>query len=290
MRSLLLFLTVLLFRTSFAQLGFLQGTWQGIITEYNQPLKKGKAVWMEFKIDDATGKMTGVSRIESPFTEYFAQKTMIGEVSSRNELKFQETFIGNQKNTGANVWCLNDGELAYNDSTGYLTGTWTSSDCNRKAGNLLLYRSKYTMSKTDTLTLYHSWFNNLAADIDRGWKAYYVRESEMRNFDFVPVYFDHDKDELKVEFEDYLSQMARIINSHSDLRVKIIGHTDSNGTDAYNVDLSERRAERIKMFLKNIGVSADKIVIEFRGERDPATSNGTSEGKRLNRRVDFEFI
>jgi len=54
--------------------------------------------------------------------------------------------------------------------------------------------------------------------------------------------------------------------------------------------LSERRAEQVKKFLIQADVPADKVVIEYRGELDPATTNATSEGKRLNRRVDFEFI
>ena len=88
-----------------------------------------------------------------------------------------------------------------------------------------------------------------------------------------------------------MQQMAKIVESHSDLRIKIIGHTDSNGTDEYNIDLSRRRAFRVRDFLvKQCGLREDRIVIEFRGERDPATSNATKLGKSLNRRVDFEFI
>lgn len=272
------------------QNSFLEGSWQGILTDFNQPYKKGKAIWFDFKIDPSSGSLTGSSRTETPFTEYFAYKTIRGDSKSKNVLEFEEFMIGKQKNTGANVWCMNEGKLSYNDSTGYLSGEWQSTDCNRKSGKIILYRSKYEMSHTDTLTMYHSWFNNMVNDLNRGWNAYYVRDEEMKNFEFVPVYFDHDKDVLKIEFEDYLNRMAKIINSHSDLRVKIIGHTDSNGTDEYNVDLSARRASRIEAFLKGVGVHPDKIVIEFRGERDPATSNKTADGKRLNRRVDFEFI
>lgn len=272
------------------QLNYLEGTWQGIITNYNQTHQKGKAIWFNFKVDPDTGKLKGESRVETPFTKYYAYKNLKGKVISKTELEFEDLFIGSQKNSGSEVWCLNKGTLSYNDSTGYLTGKWTSPDCRRLSGEIILYRSKYEMSRSDTLSLYHSWFNNMVNDLDRGWNAYYVRDAAMRNFEFVPVYFEHDKDDLKLEYEDYLKQMAQIVLSHSDLRIKIIGHTDSNGTNEYNVDLSERRAQRVKSFLKKVGVPGDKVVIEFRGETDPATSNATSEGKRLNRRVDFEFV
>ncbi len=272
------------------QLAFLEGTWQGVITDRNETVKEGTAIWFEFSIDPNSGEMKGESRLEMPFTQYYAYKNITGQAKSRNAIHFSDLLIGKQENSGQQIWCLNQGDLTYNDSTGYLSGRWTSTDCRTRSGEIVLYRSKYNLSKTDTLSLYHSWFNNLATDLKKGWKAYYVRDAEMRDFEFVPVYFDHDKAELKRTFNSYLNQMAQIVNSHSDLRIKIIGHTDSNGSDQYNVGLSERRAEKVRKFLMESGVPADKIVIEYRGEKDPATSNKTSEGKQLNRRVDFEFI
>ncbi|WP_051568273.1 OmpA family protein [Crocinitomix catalasitica] len=289
MRYLTLLL-LLISQSIFAQLAFLEGTWQGVLIEQNQSPKNGTAIWMEMKIDKDSGEMTGECRMETPFTNYYAYKSMFGKTTSRNDLTFQDVLIGSQKNVGANVWCLNKGELKYNDTTGYLEGTWSSTDCKRLSGQLILFRSRDNMSKTDTVSKYHSWFNNLVADLSRGWNAYYVRNAEMRSFEFVPVYFAHDKDELRTDFESYLKKMADIVNSHTDLRIKIIGHTDSNGPDKYNIDLSSRRAAVIRAFLEKSGVKPDKIIIEFRGENDPAKSNDTSVGKSFNRRVDFEFI
>ena len=290
MRNSISILFIFFCQFSLAQLNFLEGTWQGIITDVNQPYKSGTAIWFDFKIDKTTGVMSGDSRLETPFTKYFAYKVIKGKAESKNSISFEDVIIGLNENTSGKVWCTNKGSLNYSDSTGYLSGTWTSIDCKRASGKIILYRSKYKMSKGDTLSLYHSWFNNLASDLERGWNAYYVRDAEMKNFEFVPVYFDHDKDSLKTEFYPYLNNMSRIVMSHTDLRIKIIGHTDSNGTDEYNIDLSARRAEVIKQYLIAQGVRADRIVIEFRGEKDPATTNETSEGKSKNRRVDFEFI
>lgn len=289
MRSLL-FISLFFAHISFGQLNILEGTWQGIITNTNQQIKDGKAIWFDFKIDPSTGKITGESRIETPFTTYYAYKSIIGIATSANELSFEDKQIGSQRNATTSVWCRNLGTLVYNDSTGYLSGAWTSKDCNRQAGNIILFRSRYKMSRTDSLSLYHSWFNTLVSDLSRGWNAYYVRDAEMRDFEFVPVYFDHDKAELKPEYFGYLRKMADIVNSHTDLRIKIIGHTDSNGSDVYNVGLSERRAEQVQLFLVQAGVAADRVVIEYRGEKDPVKSNETPDGKRMNRRVDFEFI
>ena len=267
----------------------LEGVWQGLVTTYTQKNKQGNAIWFDFDIA-ADGTITGESRYEKPYTELFAYKRLKGQATSDSTLHFEEINIRKEKNSSHMVWCVNEGDLTYNSETGYLEGSWKSTNCNGRGGKMILFRSKYEMSRSDTNTLYHSWFDNFVGDLSRGWKAYYVRDAEMRNFEMKPVLFDHDKDSLKPEFEPFLQQMAKIVNSHSDLRIKIIGHTDSNGTDEYNIDLSQRRAFRIRDFLIKQGVKPDRIVIEYRGERDPAATNETPEGKQLNRRVDFEFI
>ena len=290
MRTFLTFLLLSCLQFSgLAQLDFLNGTWQGICTTYNDSYEKGTACWFHFEIDKASGEMKGESRLETPFTDYFAYKNIKGKATDAFELEFEDVIIGLQENAPGKYWCMNAGKLKYDPSTGYLTGSWTSPDCNKLSGKFVMFRSKYIMSKADTTTLYHSWFNNMAFELKKGWKAYYVRDAEVRNFEMQPVYFDHDKDSLKVEFESYLKDMVRIVESHTDLRIKIIGHTDSNGTDEYNIKLSERRAQRIRDFLIKQGLKPDRIVIEYRGEKDPAFSNKSSEGKQLNRRVDFEF-
>ncbi|MEO9532877.1 MAG: OmpA family protein [Crocinitomicaceae bacterium] len=275
---------------SFTQEHSLDGVWQGIIYEDGQKVKEGKAFWMDFNIDNNSGEFTGENRAEQPYKEFFAYKRMKGNATSDSSLHFEDINIRQKKESSRLIWCLNEGDLVYNRETGYLEGSWKSSDCRRQQGKIIMFRSKYNLSTTDTNSLYHSWFDNFVGDLRRGWKAYYVRDAEMRNFEFVPVYFDHDMDQLKPEFNDYLNQMVKIVLSHSDLRIKIIGHTDSNGTDEYNVDLSARRAHRIKDYLIAQGLKADRVIIEYRGERDPATSNATKQGKSLNRRVDFEFI
>ncbi|MBD3636435.1 MAG: OmpA family protein [Crocinitomicaceae bacterium] len=281
----------LIFTSSvFCQRHSLQGVWQGISTTRTQKPEQGMALWMEFDINTKTGEFTGFARYEKPYEEFFAYKKMKGTVTSDSTLEFEEVSIRKKEESSFLIWCKNFGDLTYNSKTGYLEGSWRSSDCPRQMGKIILYRSRYEMSRTDTNSLYHSWVDNFAGDLKRGWPAYYVRDAEMRNFEMRPVLFDHDKDSLKPEFRPFLEQMAKIVESHSDLRIKIIGHTDSNGTDEYNIDLSRRRAYQVKNYLIKLGVREDRIVIEFRGERDPATSNATNEGKSLNRRVDFEFI
>lgn len=273
---------------SLAQTHFFDGAWQGIIIQQGKQTKQGKAIWFEF--NSINSQLKGESRVETPFTEFYALKTITGKIIDNKTITFEDVRFGNKKNSGRAYWCLINGELTYNDSTGYLSGNYSSSSCRGYNGKIILYRSKYKMSKTDSVSLYHSWLNTFINDLSRGWPAYYVRDEQMKNFEFHPVYFDHDKAILKQEYNTYLKDMVKIVNSHTDLRIKIIGHTNSIGSDAYNIALSERRANAVRNYLLSLGLRQDQVVIEYRGERDPAVSNATLEGKKLNRRVDFEFI
>ena len=80
------------------------------------------------------------------------------------------------------------------------------------------------------------------------------------------------------------------MNGHTDLRLKVVGHTDWDGSDSYNEKLSQQRAETIILYLEKNGLSRDRIEFEYQGEKKPIQSNETSEGKKRNRRVDFYFI
>ncbi len=290
MKKLLPYIFILNSLFVYAQINFLEGTWQGLIVKQGQPYKEANAIWFDLEINSETNELTGNSRIEIPFTDYYALKVLKGKVINKHTIEFEEVMFGNKKNSSRAYWCLIKGGLSYNDSTGYLEGHFSAPNCRNYTGKIITYRSKYKLSTTDTVSLYHSWVNNFVNDLNRGWPAYYIRDEQLRNFEFKPVIFDHDKAELKEEYKPYLNQMVDVINSHSDLRIKIIGHTNSIGSDAYNIELSERRANTVRNYLLSLGLKPDQVVIEYRGERNPAYSNQTPEGKRLNRRVDFEFI
>ena len=127
-------------------------------------------------------------------------------------------------------------------------------------------------------------------DYHNGLSAPMKRIEELKNFSFEPIYFDYDKFNIKEEYHSQLNEIKKIILSHSDLRILVIGHTDSDGSNAYNDVLSKKRAESIIKFFTTKGLRRDRIVIDFKGETDPVDSNATAEGKSKNRRVDFKFI
>jgi OOP family OmpA-OmpF porin len=104
------------------------------------------------------------------------------------------------------------------------------------------------------------------------------------------AFFDVDKAVLKPEgrakLDDLVSKMGGI-----NLEVIIaVGHTDSDGSDAYNQKLSVRRAEAVKTYLTSKGVEKNRVYTEGKGEKQPVADNKTKEGKAKNRRVEIEVV
>jgi len=102
------------------------------------------------------------------------------------------------------------------------------------------------------------------------------------------IYFDVNKDVVKPESYGTLKEIATILNEVPDVKVKIVGHTDSDGADAANLDLSKRRAASVKAELvKSFNVKGDRLVTDGLGESQPVAPNDTPANKALNRRVEF---
>jgi OOP family OmpA-OmpF porin len=102
------------------------------------------------------------------------------------------------------------------------------------------------------------------------------------------IYFDVNKDVVKPESYGTLKEIATILNEVPDVKVKIVGHTDSDGADAANLDLSKRRAASVRNELvKSFGVNGDRLVTDGMGESQPVAANDTPANKALNRRVEF---
>ena len=99
--------------------------------------------------------------------------------------------------------------------------------------------------------------------------------------------FDFDKSVLKPAGRAALNDLADKMTMIDLELIIATGHTDSIGTDKYNMALSLRRANAVKAYLISKGVDADKIKVEGRGESEPVATNKTREGRALNRRVEI---
>jgi outer membrane protein OmpA-like peptidoglycan-associated protein len=102
------------------------------------------------------------------------------------------------------------------------------------------------------------------------------------------ILFDFDKDTLKAESKPTLDEIAKLLTDKPDLSVKIVGHTDNQGSAEYNMDLSERRAANIAAALvRDYGIAAGRLATAGAGLTQPIASNDTEDGRAKNRRVEL---
>jgi outer membrane protein OmpA-like peptidoglycan-associated protein len=99
------------------------------------------------------------------------------------------------------------------------------------------------------------------------------------------ILFAFDSDALLPESTPVLTDMVSTLENHPELAIVIEGHTDSVGDDAYNLDLSERRAGSVVAYLVENGIDAGRLLAEGKGESEPMADNATPEGRQQNRRV-----
>ena len=101
------------------------------------------------------------------------------------------------------------------------------------------------------------------------------------------VLFDTGSATLKSGAREKLAKISGILLAHPGLNLQIEGHTDSVGSDEFNQQLSERRADSVRDFLAEQGVPASSITARGFGKTQPVASNDTAEGRQRNRRVEL---
>lgn len=101
------------------------------------------------------------------------------------------------------------------------------------------------------------------------------------------VLFDVDSASIDPQGRATLEQVAEVLAEYPKTAVVLQGHTDSTGSEAHNLDLSQRRAESVRSYLVGRGIDAVRITAVGHGESYPRADNGTPAGRSLNRRVDM---
>ena len=102
------------------------------------------------------------------------------------------------------------------------------------------------------------------------------------------ILFDVNSDRIKPESYGSLKEIAGVLTENAELRVQVVGHTDSDGDEAANLDLSKRRAASVRAALtKEFAIDAGRMDTDGKGESQPVDSNNTPAGKANNRRVEF---
>jgi outer membrane protein OmpA-like peptidoglycan-associated protein len=102
--------------------------------------------------------------------------------------------------------------------------------------------------------------------------------------------FDVDRADLQPSVRESLTGIAETLQDYPETIVRITGHADATGSDAYNLQLSERRAQAVAQFLGQQGVAAARLSAVGRGETVPIASNATPEDRARNRRVEIRLV
>ena len=105
----------------------------------------------------------------------------------------------------------------------------------------------------------------------------------------LTIHFDSDKSELTAEARQKLQNLSNNLSKHKIKEIRLKGHTDSIGSNGYNVALSQRRVQAVSRYLKAQGIKG-KMVTDWAGETEPVMDNGEESGRAENRRVDITAI
>jgi peptidoglycan-associated lipoprotein len=113
---------------------------------------------------------------------------------------------------------------------------------------------------------------------------------EIQAFDTESIYFDFDKSELKSAAQDILTKKATWLKDNPNSSIRIEGHCDERGTNEYNLTLGERRANAAKKFLRDLGISENRLTTRSYGEEKPAVYGSDESAWSKNRRDEFKLI
>ena len=133
-----------------------------------------------------------------------------------------------------------------------------------------------------------NYMDKQAAEIERdiaGAKVERVGEGIKITFS-SGILFDVDKADLKTQSQTELAKLSVILNKYEDTNILLAGHTDSTGSEDYNLGLSRRRAHSVADYLTTQNVDSARFAVEGYGKSDPVASNETAEGRAENRRVE----
>lgn len=117
-----------------------------------------------------------------------------------------------------------------------------------------------------------------------------VKSLEQTTIRLNNIYFDFDRFELKSESFTELERIEKFLNENPGLKVEISAHTDSKGSDEYNLELSQKRAESVVQYLILKGIDGTRLTAKGYGESQPAGDNETDEGRAQNRRVEMKIV
>ncbi len=218
-----------------------------------------------------------------------------GNLDLKSQLTYGLRFGINLDNS-----IFNQVEFGYDrsDNIDYKAGRTDNTDFNRYYANIVKeYKLSPTTALYSLIGIGYEDLSNEQLDNKDGMFAQYgggVKYWVTDNFALKAevrhaIKFDFDKSSVKPEFMPEIQKVADFMKQNKGYKVVLEGHTDSKGSDAYNMKLSDQRAKAVAKALETLGVSAADVTTEAYGESKPIATNDTEAGRAENRRVDALF-
>ena len=104
------------------------------------------------------------------------------------------------------------------------------------------------------------------------------------------IFFEFNKAELLPDSYEELDNVSTFLTDNPTVEIELAGHTDSIGSDEYNMELSQKRADSVKKYLESKGIAANRMIAKGYGETKPIAPNGEDWGREQNRRVEFTIL
>lgn len=104
------------------------------------------------------------------------------------------------------------------------------------------------------------------------------------------IFFEFNSDRIQKKSRTTLDAAAKVLTDFPDIKIEISGHTDNVGGREYNLELSRRRAESVRLYLLGKGIAPDRITTRGAGPDEPSADNATASGRAKNRRIEFKLI
>lgn len=175
---------------------------------------------------------------------------------------------------------------------GATTGAVVGGLIGKKAGNTILGAIIGAVVGGAAGAYIGNYMDNQADEMKRdiaGAKIERVGEGIKITFD-SGLLFDTGKATLKDVSKENLTSLAKILNKYEDTNILLEGHTDSDGSEEFNLQLSRSRANSVATYLESLDVSPTRFTIMGYGESQPIALNDTQEGKQMNRRVEVAIF
>lgn len=140
---------------------------------------------------------------------------------------------------------------------------------------------------------YFSYTNNIYPSSKTGVNELIIELTEIKKdlkFTLKHINYEYNSAELLQSSHRDLSKVIKLLRDYEGVAIEISAHTDSDGSDAYNLSLSEKRAESVVNYLIQYGISTDRLTPKGYGETQPMAPNDSDENKALNRRVEMKIL